>query len=390
MIIHYLSASRLKKYLQCSESYYQTYENGIRSDAEHLRFGTLMHRVFERWFQETNKTMKDIFDDEWVRADIVSPEYHKDALDIMALFEATNDRDAINLGYEYPFAIDILNGEVFDTSSVDWSNSLAVRAFLKELEEKETPIIFGFIDRLEYDPINDELKIIDYKTSRVPLTQQEANSDEQMSMYALVAQYVFPEYKKVSLNLHYVRYGTIVTTTREPYDNERFKDWLVLMFYKIKDDNAPVATLNRYCGWCDARHGCQAYKDLMESGYDVDVESLNFEEMDTELENIKVFIKLLDGRKKEIEGIMKDALKQSDNTPLKAGSAERFLTPNLRMDYDPATLLNVMGEDAWKYLSVNKGEVDKAIKGNDELIQALAETGRTYYIAPTLRRKAKK
>jgi len=392
MIIHYLSASRLKKYLQCPEAYHQHYENGVKSDAEHLRFGTLMHKVLERWYQEFDKTMKEIFDYEWIRADIASPELHKDALDIIDIFERQNNRnESINLGFELAFAIDILNDRVVDTSHVDWSDYDQMKAFLKTLEEDENPYIFGYIDRVEYDAISDTLKIKDYKTSRIPLTQAEADTDEQMSMYALVAEYMFPEYERVALQLEYVRHGTTVTTYRSAEDNARFKDWLILMFYKIKEDTAHVATLNKYCGWCDARHGCYAYKQLLDEGYDVDAEKLDFEAMDVELEKLKVYKKIMEGRIKEIETTMKDQLKATDNRPIVAGSAERYLTPNMRVNYDPATVLNIFGEDGFKFLSVNKTEVDKAVRGDEEKQRALMETGHSYYIAPTLRRgKGKK
>src|SRR5205085_1007587 len=174
MIIHYLSASRIKKYLTCAEDYHQSYELKVKGDAVHLKFGTLIHSVFERYFQE-DTNIQDIYQDEWNKADIADPEFFKDGFDILENFLSINDRESLSLGFERAFAIDIESGKIFDTENVDFSNPDEARAFLKGLEGTEAPIIFGFIDRLEYDADNDMLKIIDYKTSRIPLTQQEAD-----------------------------------------------------------------------------------------------------------------------------------------------------------------------------------------------------------------------
>src|SRR5437764_14831402 len=130
MIIHYLSASRLKKYLQCTQAYHEAYENKVRSDAIHLRFGTMIHTVFERWFQE-DKDIRDIYEEEWRNADVVDLQFYKDGIEIIENFTTYTDKNSIiSLGFELPFAINIEDDIVVDTTGVDFSDREQAKEFL--------------------------------------------------------------------------------------------------------------------------------------------------------------------------------------------------------------------------------------------------------------------
>lgn len=388
MIIHYLSASRLKTYLQCSEKYYQAYEKKIRSDAVHLRFGTMIHSVFERWFQE-NKDILEIYEEEWKLHDVVDPQYYKEGIEMVKNFVEDTDKDEhiVTIGLEQAFAINIEDNIILDVSEY----YVNAKAFLKTLEEDDKPYIFGFIDRIDYHIVNDILKIVDYKTSRIALSQDEADEDVQLSMYALVARYLFPEYSSTIMELHYVRLRDKVQTTRTDEQLDEFRNWLINMYHIIKNDVSPKPTINRYCGWCDSRQGCVAYQELLKTTpKDLDVQALEFEQLDKELEDVNTFIKILDGRKKEIVTRFKKELKDSDNDPIHVGGAERYVTNNARINYDINTVIALFPDEYEKLLSVNKGDIDKLAKDNPEIMEALNSTATKYYISPTLRRKKSK
>jgi hypothetical protein len=392
MIIHYMSASRIKKYMQCPESYHQSYEEGVKGGALHLTFGTMIHKVFERYYEE-DRDIKEIYDEEWASTDIADLEYYRDGFEIIDSFLKMNDKERYALmGLELPFAIDIQSGKIFDTDSVDWGSQDSFRGFLKQLEEADAPIIFGYIDRVEYDMDNDILRIVDYKTSRVALSQDEADEDTQLSMYDLVASYLFPEYGRVIQELQYVRLGVPVRTSRTEKDRETFKKWLIGIFYKIRDDKVHKATLNRFCGWCDSRAGCHAYQELINGDADefFTLDGMNDEDLDEQLEKINVHLKILDGRKKEIEGYMKEVLKRSDNAPMSVRGGERYLTNNMRTAYDPMTVLRLFPENAHELLSVNKTKVDEIAKGNRAFIEELEGSANRSFTAPTLRKKKSK
>jgi hypothetical protein len=351
----------------------------------------MIHKVFERWFQE-DKDILEIYEEEWRQSDVVDPQYYKDGIEIVQNFTLYTDKNSlISLGFEKPFAINIEDDVVVDTDSVDFSDFKQMKEFLKTLEEDDKPYVFGYIDRIDYNPDNDTLYIVDYKTSRVALSKDEANTDEQLSMYALVASYIYPEYENVVLQLQYVRLGEFVSTTRTSEELETFKQWLIHMYYQIKNDVSPKATLNKYCGWCDARHGCTAYQELIHGEHnDPDVKALEFDALDGELEKVNAYLKILDGRKKEIEARFKEELKATDNTPIKTSKGEFTVRNNARKTYDVATVINAFPENFDKLLSVKKGDVDKLAKGDEEILRMLDETAETYFISPTLTRKKAK
>jgi hypothetical protein len=154
---------------------------------------------------------------------------------------------------------------------------------------------------------------------------------------------------------------------------------------------SPKATLNKYCGWCDARSGCHAYQELINGeAEDLDVKNLELENLDSELEKINIHKKILEDRKKEIEARFKQELKSTDNSPIDVGGAERYVTNNARVNYDISTVIACFPEEFENLLSVKKAEVDKLAKNNPEIQEMLEQTSEKYFISPTLRRKKKK
>ena len=390
MILHYMSASRIKKYLQCAESYHQSYEMGVKGTQVHLVFGNVMHSVFERWYQEETP-IEDIYEQEWTKADIIDPEFYQDGYSIISHFLSMNSKERyVPMGFEYAFAIDILTGEVYDTDEVDWTNEVERKAFMKMLEDKESPIIFGYIDRIEYDQDEDILRIVDYKTSRMAITQQEADGDVQLSMYLLVAKYLYPDFRKVVAELQYVRLGDHVRTSRTDEELETFRKWLISLYHKIREDKVHKSTLNRYCGWCDSKAGCVAYKELINGeAEEFSLDGMDADSLDEQLEKVAIHIKILDGRKKEIETKFKDELKKNDNQGIKMASGERYLTSNARVNYDIKTIVELFPDDYMDLLSPKKGDIDKLAGKNPDIISALERTSNKHFIEPTLRKKKK-
>lgn len=392
LLLHYISASRLKKYLQCPHSYHEAYENKVRGTADHLIFGTLMHTVFERWYEE-DIMIEDLYEEEWIKSELANPAFYKDGWDIIDNFLKLNDKENhVALGLELPFAIDILNNKVYDTNKINFKNYEEVKVFLKEIEEADAPIIYGFIDRAEYDADNDFLRIVDYKTSRIALSQDEANEDVQLSMYALVASYVFPEFKRVMQELQYVRLGEAVRSYRTEQQLEVFKKWLISIFYKIRNDVEHHATLNKYCGWCDSKSNCHAYQELINGEADQFflLNGLDDSELDEQLEKVNAHYKILGDRKKEIEAHLKEKLKRSDNSPMQVNGGHRYLTNNTRTSYDPMTVLRLFPHEAHNLFTVKKDEVEKLARGNSDFMEQLASTAVKSFTSPTLRKKKNK
>lgn len=393
MRVPHLSASRLKTFLQCTLKYHAQYERKIRQDAPHLRFGTLLHKVFERYDQEEGKDIYEIYDEEWTNGGVHDAGHYKDGKDIIQNFLDMNEgNNDVLMGLEIAFAIDLVNDHVYSVEDINFDDADERNAFFAELEDSPYPIIFGYIDKIKYDPDKDVLKIIDYKTSWVPLSYKEADDDEQLSMYDLVASYLFPEYKNIKEELHYVRHGEVVYTSRTEEERETFKDWVINMYYLILQEDDPKPTLNNYCGYCPIREECPAYTELIrETDVKFDpLEDKSYQELDEELVDVAQKAKILYARKQEIENIFKGDLKKNDNENLDLGEYERYLSPIKKTNYDVQTVIDHLPDDYEGVMSVTKGKVDKLVKDDDKLKKELDRTSYSYYQEPRLQRRKKK
>lgn len=362
MISRGLSASSIKTYIQCPLKYYYTYEKDIRASAEHLSFGSLIHKVLERWFQE-DEDIFDIYKQEWESSDLNSIQYYKLGNDLLKNFiEKNNKEEILNLGLEIQFELEIADG-------------IKIR---------------GVMDRV--DVLDGEtIEVVDYKTSFTTMNSYELEEDVQLSMYDLATSMMFPEYPKRKLTLDYLRYEKVSTARTQQY-RDNFVEWLVSMYNRITNDNDPKPNLNQYCNYCECKNDCSAYKQVLEGEVELNIVQVEeFQSVWEEIGKINNKINILDGRKKELQNIIKEEFKNNlrDSIPFDNGS-ELYKSGEMRHNYRLEDLIQYFPEDWSKFITIRKGEVDKAIGKNRELKKLLELNQDTYYIEPTLRiRKTK-
>jgi len=362
MICNTLSASSIKTYIQCPLKYYYTYEQGHRTEAEYLFFGTVIHKVLERWFQE-DKDILHIYNEEWSNASIISFRYFQLGKDLLNKFVERNNKDAIlTLGFEQNFEIEIA----------------------PEVKIK------GIIDRI--DVVDGEtIEIVDYKTSFTALTGYELEDDVQLSMYDLAASLMYPEYSKRILTLDYLRYDKVRTQRTEEFRKD-FKEWLIFLAAKIKNDNEPKGRINQYCNFCENKEVCSEYKKIQSGEIKLSETPDTYPEIWEEIQNINNQLKILEDRKKELQGIIKFEFEstQRESIPFEDGK-ELYQSGAMRANYRVADILeNFPLEDLADLLTVRKGQVDKKIGKNKELKSFLEARQETYFVEPTLRLRKQK
>jgi len=129
--------------------------------------------------------------------------------------------------------------------------------------------IYGFIDKI-VEVNADTIRIIDYKTSKTPMSWAEAKNDQQLSMYDLAMSLKFPQYTNRELELRYLRTGVSVTVTKSVDDQYEFRQLLKNVDLQIKDYMkvveetaavAPEGGINEFCSWCPYKQNCKAYVD---------------------------------------------------------------------------------------------------------------------------------
>lgn len=353
--------------------YDAVYNRGIRTEAPHLIFGTIVHEVLERWHKDPTQDILELYDKVWVENSLTDLSYYKEGREMIENYKNTPEWS---------------EGTVLE----DKDGLYLERYFRFPIDKKGEVVISGIIDRV--DKLDDNtIEIIDYKTSRMPYTPDELAEDIQMSMYNIAANEILPEYENVKLSVLFLRYNKL-TTDRTPEELEYVRSYLINTFYQIKYNEKPKPTLNRYCAMCPIKHQCDEWLDLTKEekialGYipgDAEITAIW-----DELENIKVKQKILDDRRKEIEEALKTHLRHSDKEEIIIGNKVVKMVPQRRTFYPYDKVAEIIGEkEAAKMASISNRKVESAVKGDKKKQEQLAKAAVHYYTEPSLRVVAQK
>jgi putative RecB family exonuclease len=165
--------------------------------------------------------------------------------------------------------------------------------------------IQGFIDRLSCDK-EGTYYIHDYKTANTLPTQDYADSDRQLALYAIAVKELYKDCKKVKLVWHYLAFDKDVYSERTDEQLENLKKETLELITKINNTSDFPANQSALCGWCGYRHICPHFKHLYE--LEKNLENPYYEDDGVTLvEKYILAKKKEDEAKKEIEQI-KDAI----------------------------------------------------------------------------------
>ncbi|MHA3021987.1 RecB family exonuclease [Mycobacterium sp. BMJ-28] len=127
-----------------------------------------------------------------------------------------------------------------------------------EVELADGTLLRGFVDRIDVAPTG-ELRVVDYKTGRVPFA--EAKALFQMKFYA-VALLRSRGVLAARLRLVYLADGQILDYTPELAELERFERTLTAIWRAIQSAGATGdfrAQPSRLCDWCSHQKLCPAF-----------------------------------------------------------------------------------------------------------------------------------
>lgn len=243
----------------------------------------------------------------------------------------------------------------------------------------------GIIDRIDLVS-EDTIRILDYKTGFVPITKEELDKDEQLTIYNLAVNHLYPQWPNVRLALLYLRHG-LLETTRSPEEIEAVRHLFINTFYQIKFNDDPQPQLNSYCGYCPIKHNCPEYKKLTKDelillGDFPDAPSLLWDE----LGDIKTKIKILNDYRKEIEDALTRQVQGADGGYIVIGNKKLKLVPQKRSYYPYEQVRKILGDDKVAQIaSITKKDVESLIEDNDEIKEQLEQILVTYYTNPSLK-----
>lgn len=372
-----LSSSSINTYLQCLLKYYYRYEDKKPRGGKTgpLAFGIAMHEALEYLHTVIGET------GEAPDAEV----YDK----VLGVFMSSATENGLSDMAVYQEGRDILLARLDAVNPKEKVLGLELRF---ELETAKGVPYLGSIDKLvELD--KDTVAIIDYKTSKMALTQAEADVDIQLSMYDLAVSEMFPQYSTIICAFDYLRLSEVVTH-RTPEQRKLFVGFLDAIYTNIcmteEEDVKP--NLNTFCPWCDAKGYCPRYKQVLT---DVDLVlpptgELSDEEFVGFWSDLMASKKIIDGHQRELKAEAFERMKSSDI--IRGSSQELYRIQSSRLNYDPKTVYKVAGPEAYvRMSSVGKITVDRFLRDNPEYAEEIKASASFSFMSPSFRvRKLKK
>ncbi|MBA3052625.1 MAG: PD-(D/E)XK nuclease family protein [Candidatus Omnitrophota bacterium] len=239
-----VSASKLRLYLQCPRRYYYAYGEGIfQEENPATRFGSYIHAVIEDYCKAL------------VAAGV--------SRDMEKLYSAANSRKKEFPGIPETGDLSFFEADVFlnrfASKEINPETLYAVeKAFDIPFYDNEKVSLTGRIDRMDIISGKDisALHIIDYKTGKNELSEEELKADIQMKFYICAAFLLYRKHhKNIRFTLAYLRDGNELSfETSQP---EIFCGEIECLIRELASDNSYVKRPGPLCRHCPAIKICK-------------------------------------------------------------------------------------------------------------------------------------
>ena len=232
-----------------------------------------------------------------------------------------------------------------------------------------TPV-FGMID-LVVEHKDGTIELVDYKTQRAPITQDEADTDVQAGMYLTIAREMWPD-RPLIFTFDLTRYGTVSSVW--PEDRiEMFSEWMHTQYEHVKSLPNGIAQISGSCQWCSYQSLCPRVAELKsEDLFDTVIHADTWEndnEMLTELQTIKYAQGILTKQRKKIEDEVKARLAGVDPDEARIETDEWTLHWGVqdRTEYIPSEVQRHMPPTLFgQVVNISKSKLDTALDVLDD------------------------
>lgn len=379
-----ISSTYIKMYEQCLQKFYFRYHTKKRPAevGEARPFGTAVHEALEAMYKRLSSkdglpTEEDYdfvfktFLQSGLKNNLSDQGLYEEGKFLLKRRLDSYDPSEKILGLELKFGLPYHNPEITVTT------------------DGGTPLV-GAIDKV-FELDKDTIVVVDYKTSKTALTDEEAAKDEQLSLYDLAVSKLFPEYKNIILVLDYLRLSPVIShrTEEQRVWFGKFVDELYSQVAELEEKDIKPR-LNMFCGWCDYKNYCQKYcdaisdKDLLVKPLD-SMDDNEFVEEWIRFGNVR---KMVDAYKRELSMHASNRARENDNTNIVGSDHVLYKVQSSRVYYDAGTVMNTIPkQDAVKMLSVNKTALDKYLLDHPEHSDKVNETAKVSFAASFFKHK---
>ncbi len=330
-----LSASMLKTFLTCRRKFYLHYIKGVpEAENESFTLGTACHDALEHANISLMQNPREL--NPFEISDYVQQFRDKAAtlhITDLSLFEEGEDIIRREL-HAYDLNVKIIGIE----QEFDLVTPEGVR-------------IYGFIDKLE-EVDESTIRIVDYKTSRNPMSYDEARTDEQLSMYDLAVAIKYPQYTKRLLELRYLRPGESLKIERNQIEQQNFRRQLLAIDKAIKEFvstvvEAPKGQMNDFCTWCSFKAGCPQYVEvantlLPDAPSTFDLTESTFVDL---YEKVSAISKAAEAWKDALKLWASEQFERDPDIQLNNGTKLAYTMSSTRREYDTEKVCRLIGLD---------------------------------------------
>lgn len=384
-----LSASMLKTWLSCKRKFYINYVLGQRGEqTPALSLGSAGHEALEAanlFLQKNPKKLSPI-----------EIEYYVQLFRNNLAKFYTESSESFEVG-EQMVRTELLNKSTNKIIGVEEEFDISTPEGVR---------IYGFIDLLEeQDPST--LRIIDYKSSKMPMSYDEVRQDEQLSMYDLAMSIKYPQYENRILELRYLRTEDYISITKTPIEQENFRRRLLAVDLAIKEfldtiKDIPEGNLNQFCNWCSYKAGCGVYVQHMQTMLPSfpnigELEDNSFIEM---WEKVSTISKAAESWKDSLKLWALKRIESFPETPIDNGLKQIYTLSRTRREYDTSSvcrlipLEDLLGEetDGEPIVNISNKKLEEYLKNkNDRKLQSKIEDAVTIkFERPQIRIKKSK
>jgi len=232
------------------------------------------------------------------------------------------------------------------------------------------PIWFmGIIDWLGVDSQSDRiLHVVDYKTNRVPPKVADLAGDVQLKAYAWLVRENYRKWMKqkpsIVVHLDAIKFHDIEMRYTDD-ELDEWQAWAEAVARTILRDEKGKPQLNDGCGWCPIRNDCAVIKNLPLVGQQVAIREFGQspEEMWKWRNDAAGVRKVLDGRMKEIDKALEEAVVQNGGA-LEFADQIWTVEQSFGNTVDSRGLYERLGDRAFELLKTSKTAVETWRKRN--------------------------
>ena len=386
-----LSSTMMKLWLQCKRQFYMKYvEKKTQPPNTSFTLGNAVHYSLEQ-SNLALKTRVNPFDGDEIEEYIhLFREHLAGVIENRGTF--VDDMELFTSGE------DMVRNELF---SLDYTEKVLEAEQSFDIVTPEGVRIYGFIDKVvEVDP--QTVKIVDYKTSRTPLSYEEANKDVQLSMYELAAAVLYPQYKNRVVELNYLRLGKKISTRRSATAQLNFRKQLLAVDKAIKQycqdlsannyEDDPKGNVNKLCNWCSFKSDCKEYKtDLVKIGSAYGLpDTINDSVFMEEYKKINTTIKELQSLKDDLKLWAMRRIELDPDTPISNGNEVVSTMSTTRRSYEVGDIAKLLSYDNFQeVVTINNSKMTKFLAKlhDDKLLSKIEQSVTVKFNNPQIRFK---